>query len=73
VPDVVKRLKESGHGAVDTVEGAVWRVERYGKVEFLAKYVRQDKVDGCYLPEVSGRDTIWNGNLDLYGVFPEQV
>lgn len=71
VPDVIKRLKESGHGAVDTVEGAVWRVERYGKVEFLAKYVRQDKVDGSYLPEVSGRDTVWNRNLELYGVVPE--
>ena len=48
------------HGAVDRVEGCVWRVERQGKVDFLAKYVRPDKVDGCYLPEVSGQEAIWN-------------
>ena len=33
VPDVVKRLKESGHGAVDTGDGAVGLWERYGKGE----------------------------------------
>lgn len=48
------------HGALDRVEGCVWRVERAGKVDFLAKYVRPDKVDGCYLPEVSGKDAVWN-------------
>jgi hypothetical protein len=30
-------------------EGCVWRVERKGKVDFLAKYVRPEKVDGKYL------------------------
>lgn len=39
------------HGALEAVEGAVWRVEREGRVDFLAKYVRPDKLDGCYLPE----------------------
>jgi len=58
------------HGAVDPVEGAVWRVERNkstGKkdekkriVDFLVKYVRPDKIDGCYLPEQSGMDAVWN-------------
>lgn len=48
------------HGALDPAEGCVWRVERDGKVDFLAKYVRPDKVDGCYLPEVSGKESIWN-------------
>lgn len=48
------------HGAIDPVEGVVYRVERHGKVDFLAKYVRPDKVDGCYLPEVSGCDEVWN-------------
>ncbi len=37
------------HGAIDPAEGAVWRVEREGKVDFLAKYVRHGKVDGKYL------------------------
>lgn len=64
-------LKTSGHGAVDPVEGAVWRVERNAQlnrsssertwvVDYLAKYVRPDKVDGCYLPEQSGQQPIWN-------------
>ncbi len=37
------------HGAIDPAEGAVWRVEREGRVDFLAKYVRHEKVDGKYL------------------------
>lgn len=48
------------HGAIDPVEGAVWRVEREGQVDFLAKYVRQDKTDGKYLPNVSGEASIWH-------------
>jgi hypothetical protein len=53
-------LERSGHGAQDPVEGAVWRVERRGNVDFLAKWVRPEKVDGCYLPEISGREALWN-------------
>ncbi len=48
------------HGALDPIEGYVWRVERSGKVDFLVKYVRPDKVDGCYLPEITGKDAVWN-------------
>lgn len=48
------------HGALDPVEGAIWRIEREGRVDFLAKYVRQDKVDGKYLPEISGGEPIWH-------------
>ncbi|KKN24352.1 hypothetical protein LCGC14_0895790 [marine sediment metagenome] len=59
------------HGAIDPVEGCVWRVERNrlidkhsGKrkpvVDFLVKYVRPDKIDGCYLPDVSGKEAVWN-------------
>lgn len=58
---VLNALGEYGsYGARDLAEGAVWRVERRGKVDFLAKYVRPDKVDGCYLPEVSGKEAVWN-------------
>jgi hypothetical protein len=64
IPIVLDRLNTSGHGAVDRVEGAVWRVERKGVVDFLAKYVRPDKEDGIYLPEVSGSDAIWNWRPD---------
>jgi hypothetical protein len=45
---------ESGqphHGAVDAPEGVVYRVERGGQVDFLAKFVRPEKVDGRYLFE----------------------
>src|SRR2546429_1238907 len=48
------------HGSIDPVEGAVWRVERRGKVDFLGKFVRPDKKDGCYLPEISGCKPVWN-------------
>lgn len=48
------------YGALDPVEGAVWRIERRGEFDFMAKYVRPDKVDGAYLPEVSGQSAIWN-------------
>ncbi len=59
--DTVKDLlKTSGHGALDPVEGAVWRVERDSQVDFLVKWVRPDKVDGCYLPELTGGEPVWN-------------
>ena len=47
------------HGALDPPEGAVWRVERRGQVDFLAKWVLPDKVDGRYLPEISGQEALW--------------
>lgn len=52
-------LGERGfHGAQEQIEGAVWRVERRGVFDFLAKYVRPEKVDGKYLEGVSGADPI---------------
>lgn len=54
-------LGEHGfHGAVDRVEGAVWRLERGEQVTLRAKFVRPGKVDGALLPENSGRDAVWN-------------
>lgn len=64
IVEVLPFLTKWGHGARDLVEGAVWRVERQGKVDFLAKWVRSDKVDGCYLPEVSGKEAVWNWRPD---------
>jgi len=60
VEQALVALTVSGHGAIDPVEGAVWRVERKGKFDFMAKYVRPDKVDGAYLPEQTGGEAIWN-------------
>jgi hypothetical protein len=71
VEKVMNIIGEKGfHGALDPVEGAVWRVERdkpTGRkgekkrvVDFLVKYVRPNKKDGIYLPNVSGKDAVWN-------------
>ena len=59
-------LSISGHGAIDPVEGAVWRVERKGKVDFLCKYVRLDKQDGKYFPELTGNGEVWNIDITPY-------
>jgi len=54
-------LGEHGwHGAVDLAEGCVWKIERKGQVDFMCKFVRPDKVDGVYLPQISKKDPVWN-------------
>jgi hypothetical protein len=51
------------HGSLEPVEGAVWRVEREGKVDFLGKYVRAFKEDGKYFTEDHDKLTWnWRGN-----------
>jgi RNA ligase len=72
VEAALRSLRVSRHGAIDPVEGAVWRVERHDliapgksserqwKVDYLVKYVRSDKQDGCYLPEITGAEAVWN-------------
>lgn len=57
--DILKRIEKSGHGAIDPTEGYVCRVERLGSVDFLAKWVRPDKIDGKYFKENTGED-VWN-------------
>lgn len=42
---------ENHHGSLEPIEGVVYRVERQGKVDFLAKYVRHDKIDGQFMHE----------------------
>lgn len=62
---VIKALQlidVSGHGAIDPVEGIIWRVERKSKVDFLVKYVRHDKEDGKYFPERNGGMITWNSD-----------
>ena len=61
VADALARLGTHGkHGAIDPVEGAVWRIERAGAVRSMAKVVRPEKVDGALLPENSGQPAVWN-------------
>lgn len=67
VADAMAAVETSGHGAIDPVEGAVWRVERNGKVDYLVKFVRSGKVDGCYLPDVSGT------GVDVLNEWPASV
>lgn len=57
---ILPMLETSGHGALDAVEGAVWRVERQGQFDFMAKWVRPDKVDGKYLTDITGHPEIWH-------------
>lgn len=61
IGEALSRLGKYGyHGAEDEVEGAVWRLERKGEVEFLCKFVKQDKEDGKYLESVTGKKPVWN-------------
>lgn len=48
----------------DRPEGLIYRVERSKKVDFLAKFVRNDFEAGKYLTEISGQPTVWN--YDIY-------
>lgn len=79
IGEAMAKLGDFGaHGALDPIEGAMWRVERaefidpkrggerHWVVDFLAKYVRPDKVDGCYLESNTGKPTVWN-SLHLHG------
>ncbi len=72
IEQALEAIQVSGHGAIDPVEGAIWRVERNvlinpgksseraWKVDFLVKFVRPEKLDGIYLPELSGKEPVWN-------------
>ena len=56
-------LHGPGDHGCDEAEGVVYRVERDGEYDFMAKWVRPDKIDGKYLPEVTGALSavpIWN-------------
>ena len=59
VESILPLIEISGHGATEEVEGAVWRVERKGEFDYMAKWVRQSKKDGKYLPEISGGAEVW--------------
>ncbi len=67
IENAMKLVQTSRHGAVDPVEGAVWRVERYDLarkrvvVDFLAKFVKHDKQDGLYLSGIGDNTVdVWN-------------
>lgn len=67
--EALRLLGTSGlHGAIDPPEGAVWRLERTEKkkprVLLVAKYVRPGKIDGAFLPEITGLPALWNWHPD---------
>lgn len=73
IKEAMEKLGKYGfHGAIDPIEGAVWRIERNELVdkrdnsgprrwivENLVKYVRPDKKDGIYFKD-RDEDAIWN-------------
>ncbi len=63
ISSMLEMIKDSGHGAIDDVEGAVWRIERKGVVDFLTKFVRPDKQDGKYFKELTGKDDVYNVDI----------
>ena len=68
VGDALTSLGETGFHGGESVEGAVWRVERRGEFDFMAKYVRPDKVDGLYLPNDGVGDEVWNWKQEIRAV-----
>lgn len=62
----LKGIEQSGHGALDPVEGVIYRVENRNEVDFLCKYVRHDKEDGKYFSEITGKEPVWNININEY-------
>ena len=66
VERAIEKIKVSGHGAIDEVEGFVYRVERFRSVDFLAKYVHHHKQDGKYFPEKNEGKVHWNCDVTKY-------
>ncbi len=60
IDKAILSIEKSGHGAIDEVEGVIYRCEREEKVGFLCKWVRPDRIDGKFLPEISGGKLVWN-------------
>ena len=61
INNAVKLLGEGHYGKPEKPEGCVWRCEREGRVDFLAKWVRPDKEDGKYLDSC-----VWNTGAEMY-------
>jgi ATP-dependent RNA circularization protein (DNA/RNA ligase family) len=60
----ILNLKTDSIRSIEDPEGMVYRVERKGKVDFLAKWVRQDFQSGKYCIGIDEEDLIWNVALN---------
>lgn len=59
--DAIELLGDGHYGKPELPEGVVYRCEREGKCDFLAKWVRGDKEDGKYLDV-----EVWNTGAEQY-------
>lgn len=66
IESMIECIKVSGHGAIDPVEGVIYRVERNGEVDFLAKYVQHFKQDGKYFERITGLPAVWNIDISTF-------
>lgn len=73
VDEALLELGEMGrHGALEPIEGAVWRIEDHQKqrVDALVKYVKKEKIDGKYFLQIKGEQVdVWN--LVNWGLFAD--
>ena len=56
----ILNLKTNGIWAKENPEGMIYRLERKGKVDFLAKWVRSDFEAGKYIIDKEESNIIWN-------------
>jgi ATP-dependent RNA circularization protein (DNA/RNA ligase family) len=56
----VLNLKTQGVESEGNPEGIIFRVERKGKVDFLAKWVRSDFPTGIYCIHIEEENLVWN-------------
>jgi hypothetical protein len=59
-------LRTKGIESVELPEGIVYRVERKGEVDFLAKWVRSDFPTGKFCINVEEKDLVWNALYNNY-------
>lgn len=57
VKDAMNILGTGFHGCVEQPEGIVYKYERKDKVIFMAKYVREHKIDGVYMNDETRYNT----------------
>jgi ATP-dependent RNA circularization protein (DNA/RNA ligase family) len=62
----ILNLKTKEFESEGNPEGIVYRVERKGKVDFLAKWVRPNFPTGIYCINVKDENLFWNTSLDQF-------
>ena len=60
----ISNQKTKGFESEESPEGIVYRVERKGKVDFLAKWVRSDFPTGIFCINIEEQNLVWNASLN---------